>query len=70
MSCRFFACWLCSTLVFSFIPEGVHAVELPTPYSFDAGPLGKLEISGGADGYVYGLTGAGSDTNKGLLGTS
>ena len=70
ISRRSFACGLCGIVLFSFIPEGAHAVELPTPYSFDAGPLGTIEMSGGADGYVYGLTGAGSDTNKGLLGTN
>ena len=35
-----------------------------------AGSLGTLELSGGADGYAYALTGAGDDSNKGLLGTS
>ena len=38
--------------------------------SFSAGPLGTLELSGGADGYGYALTGAGDETSKGLLGTS
>jgi hypothetical protein len=47
-----------------------HAVDLPAPFTFEAGPLGTLQISGGADGYAYALTGAGSDSNKGLLGTS
>jgi hypothetical protein len=51
-------------------PATVHAVDLPPPISFEAGPLGKLEFSGGADGYAYALAGAGSQTNKGLLGTS
>ena len=61
---------LCSTAFVALIPALAHAVEPPDPFSFDAGPLGTLEISGGADGYAYALTGAGSDTNKGLLGTS
>jgi Putative beta-barrel porin-2, OmpL-like. bbp2 len=69
-SLRFFICWLCSAALLSVISERAGAVDLPTPFSFDAGPLGKLEISGGADGYFYGLTGAGSDTSEGLLGTS
>lgn len=52
------------------MPTPAFAVDQPPPFSFQAGPLGTLELSGGADGYVYALTGAGSDTNKGLLGTS
>ena len=53
-------------------PATAHAVDLPSPiiFAFDAGPLGTLELSGGADGYAYALTGAGDETNKGLLGTS
>ena len=61
---------LCSTAFVALIPALAHAVEPPDPFSFDAGPLGTLEISGGADGYAYALTGAGNDANKGLLGTS
>jgi hypothetical protein len=52
------------------VPTLVGAVELPAPFSFDAGSLGTLELSGGADGFVYALTGAGNGSNKGLLGTS
>lgn len=44
--------------------------NVPSPLTFDAGPVGMLRLSGGADGYAYTLTGAGNDTNKGLLGTS
>ena len=61
---------ICSTAFVALIPARAHAVEPPDPFSFDAGPLGTLELSGGADGYAYALTGAGNDTNKGLLGTS
>ena len=61
---------ICSTAFVALIPALAHAVEPPDPFSFDAGPLGTLELSGGADGYAYALTGAGNDTNKGLLGTS
>jgi hypothetical protein len=61
---------LCSTAFVALIPALARAVEPPDPFAFDAGPLGTLEISGGADGYAYALTGAGSDANKGLLGTS
>ena len=62
-------CWAVFLLVAS-MPTLALAVDLPAPFSFQAGPLGTLELSGGADGYAYALTGAGSDTSKGLLGTS
>jgi hypothetical protein len=61
---------LCEVVILSLIPALAYAVEQPTPFSFDAGPLGTLEVSGGADGYAYGLTGTGDELNKGLLGTS
>ena len=53
-------------------PAAAHAADLPSPitFEFSAGPLGTLELSGGADGYGYALTGAGDETSKGLLGTS
>jgi hypothetical protein len=62
--------WFCGTAFLALVPASADAVEQPSPVSFEAGPLGKLEISGGADAFAYALTGAGSDTNKGLLGTS
>lgn len=46
-----------------------HALTPPTPITFDGGPLGKLTLSGAADGYAYALTGTGSETSYGLLGT-
>ena len=61
---------VCGVAILSLIPALACAVEQPTPFSFDAGPLGTLELSGGADGYAYALTGAGDEQNKGLLGTS
>jgi hypothetical protein len=61
---------LCNTTFVALTPALAYAVDLPDPFSFDAGALGILELSGGADGYAYALTGAGNDTNKGLLGTS
>ena len=61
---------LCGVAILSLIPALACAVEQPTPFSFDAGPLGTLELSGGADGYAYALTGAGDELSKGLLGTS
>ncbi len=62
------ACWI--VIFLAFMLGRAHAVDSPDPFTFEAGPLGTLQISGGADGYVYALTGAGSDTTKGLLGTS
>ena len=61
---------LCGVAILSLIPAFACAVEQPNPFSFDAGPLGTLELSGGADGYAYAVTGTGDDLNKGLLGTS
>jgi hypothetical protein len=61
---------VCGVAILSLIPALACAVEQPTPFSFDAGPLGTLELSGGADGYAYALTGAGDEQNKDLLGTS
>ena len=57
-------------LIAAAVPTLAHAVDLPPPISFEAGPLGTLQLSGGADGYVYALTGAGSGSEPGLLGTS
>ena len=37
-----------------------HALTAPTPVTFDGGPLGKLTLSGGADGMAYALTGTGT----------
>lgn len=51
-------------------PTLAYAVDQPDPFSFEAGPLGTLQLSGGADGFAYGLTGTGDGLNKGLLGTS
>ena len=62
--------WPVIAFAVAIAPVAAHAVDLPDPISFDAGPLGKLEFSGGADGYAYALTGAGDELNKGLLGTS
>jgi hypothetical protein len=65
--------WSVFAFVAAIAPATAHAADLPSPITFEAftaGPLGTLELSGGADAYGYALTGAGSDTNKGLLGTS
>jgi hypothetical protein len=69
-NCRWLARAFCGFGFLALVPPLARAVEQPTPFSFDAGPLGTLELSGGADGYVYGLTGTGDELNKGLLGTS
>ena len=37
-----------------------HAMSGPTAITIDGGPLGSLNLSGGADGYVYGLAGINS----------
>lgn len=67
---RRLVCGLCCAASLSLVATPVHAVEFPTPISVNLGSLGDYVISGGADGYLYGLTGAGDGTNKGLLGTS
>jgi hypothetical protein len=54
----------------AFAPGAALAVDLPSPFTFEAGPLGTLQISGGADAYAYALSGAGSESNLGTLGTS
>lgn len=44
---------------------GVHparAMNSPQSIGIDGGPLGSLQISGGADGYGYYLTGTGNGT--------
>jgi hypothetical protein len=40
-------------------------LELPSPIEVDGGPFGELQISGGTDGIVYGISGLG---DKSLLG--
>lgn len=47
-----------------------HAFNPPSAINIDGGPLGQLQLSGGADGLAYGLTGTGSSASYGLLGTS
>ncbi len=41
--------------------HSAHALSGPTAITIDGGPIGSLSLSGGADGYAYGLT----DTNSG-----
>jgi hypothetical protein len=67
---RLFVYGPCIAVLLAFTPTLARAVDLPDPFSFDAGPLGNLQFSGGADGFAYALTGAGDEINKGLLGTS
>jgi hypothetical protein len=45
------------------------ALDPPAPIKIDGGPLGALTVSGGLDGYVYGLSGNGNSANPGLLAT-
>ena len=51
------------------IIAAASAFTPPAPIAFDGGPLGTLQLSGGADGYAAALTGAGSGASPGLLGT-
>ncbi|MDD2876183.1 MAG: hypothetical protein PHT60_03035 [Acidiphilium sp.] len=50
--------------------QSAQAFNGPTNVQIDGGPLGPLQLSGGADGYFYGLSGTGNAANQGLLGTS
>lgn len=60
----------CGAALLTLVSGPARAVQQPEPFSFNAGPLGILSLSGGADAYAYALTGAGSGEDKGLLGTS
>jgi Putative beta-barrel porin-2, OmpL-like. bbp2 len=62
--------WPAFALALAIVPGAAHALDLPSPITFEAGPLGTLQFSGGMDAYAYGLTGAGDGTNPGALGTS
>ncbi len=52
-----------------FAAPAAWAFNPPSPIKIDGGPLGDLQLSGGADGYAYLLSGTGSATTPGLLGT-
>ena len=52
------------------IVPAAYAMDPPLPIKIDGGPLGELQLSGGADGLFWASTGAGSSTSYGLLGTS
>jgi hypothetical protein len=39
-----------------------HAMSGPTAITIDGGPFGQLSLSGGVDGYFYGLTGTGTSS--------
>lgn len=58
-----------ATVSFAAIPAA-YAFNPPPAIKIDGGPLGELQLSGGADGFAYGLTGTGSSSSYGLLGTS
>lgn len=51
------------------VAPAAWAFNPPASITIDGGPLGPLNLSGGADGYGYVLSGTGSDTSPGLLGT-
>ena len=61
-----------AALVTSSLPAvpAAHAFDPPAPVKIDGGPLGELQFSAGADGFLWALTGAGSSGSYGLLGTS
>jgi len=48
-----------------FAAPAAWAFNPPSPIKIDGGPLGDLQLSGGADGYAYALTGTGTGTNVG-----
>ncbi|HEY1857858.1 outer membrane beta-barrel protein [Acidocella sp.] len=50
--------------------QAAHAMNGPSAIQIDGGPLGQLELSGGMDGYFYGMTGTGTSNspNYGYLG--
>ncbi len=53
--------------------HAAHAMTGPTAIKIDGGPLGPLELSGGADGMFYGLTGTqryGDSNGLGAPGTT
>lgn len=65
--------WPALALAMALVPATAYAADLPSPITFEtfnAGPVGTLELSGGADAFAYALTGVGNDVSKGLLGTS
>ncbi|HVC59025.1 MAG TPA: outer membrane beta-barrel protein [Acetobacteraceae bacterium] len=47
-----------------------HAFNPPSAIKIDGGPLGTLQLSGGADGYGWAQTGTGSAGSYGLLNSS
>ncbi len=49
--------------------QSAQAFNGPSAIKIDGGPLGPLQLSGGADGYMYALSGTGNSTSGGLLGT-
>ena len=42
--------------------NSAHALSGPSAITIDGGPFGSLNLSGGADGYGYGLTGTGTNS--------
>lgn len=48
--------------------HAADALTTPSPANVDLGPLGTAQISGGVDGYFWGVTGTGTATNPGFNG--
>lgn len=55
--------------LWAFMNPSAWAFNGPPSITINGGPLGPLQLSGGADGDFYGLSGTGNSVNHGLLGT-
>jgi hypothetical protein len=64
-----YAGWLAATCLAVFATPAAHAFNPPAAIKIDGGPLGDLQLSGGADGFFWAQTGTGNSTSPGLLGT-
>ncbi|MGC8525770.1 outer membrane beta-barrel protein [Acidiphilium sp.] len=51
-----------SVLALMAFASPAFAMNLPSPQKFEAGPLGTLDVSGGFDGFFYGISGAGTNS--------
>jgi hypothetical protein len=64
-----YAGWLAATCLAVFAVPAAHAFNPPAAIKIDGGPLGDLQLSGGADGFFWAQTGTGDSASPGLLGT-
>ena len=58
----------CCAAFLAGIAPFAHAAEEPTPFSFDAGPLGHLELSGGLTGIPTALRAQVANSTMAYLG--